>query len=320
MNQILQQLGLLGIVPVVTIEDAGNAEPLAQVLIDGGLPCAEVTFRTSAAQESMKRMAKAFPSMLLGAGTVLTVEQVKRAVDSGGQFVVSPGLDRTVVEYCVRNGITVTPGVITPTEIQVALELGLDVVKFFPAEASGGLAYLKAVSAPYRQVWFIPTGGIDESNVVQYLKSSRVLACGGSWMVRADLISARRFDEIRKHVEQAVAGMLGFQMIHLGINNANAAEAEQLAALLSRLLHLPVKGGDSSLFVGTQFEFLKQQYLGGHGHIAIGTNFIERAVAHLARLGINVKDETKVQHDGKLVTVYLDTEVGGFAIHLRQME
>lgn len=320
MNQILQQLGLVGIIPVIAIEDATNAEPLARALTDGGLPCAEVTFRTGAAQESLKRMAKAFPSMLVGAGTVLNLDQVKRSVDSGARFIVSPGLNRTVVEYCVQHDVPVIPGVATPTEIQAALELGLDVLKFFPAEASGGLEYLKAISAPFRQVRFIPTGGIDESNLIPYLKSPGVLACGGSWMVKADLISTKRFDDIKKLVEQAVAKMLGFQLSHLGINGATAQEAEQGAALISRLFHLPVRDGDSSVFVGKQFELLKRQYLGKHGHFAVSTNFIERAVASFARQGIGLREETKVEKNGKLATVYLDTEIGGFAVHLLQAE
>lgn len=320
MNQIFQQLGLLGIVPVISIDDAGNAEPLGRALVDGGLPCAEVTFRTSAAQEAIARLAKAFPTMLVGAGTVLTVDQVKRAVDAGARFVVSPGINRTVVEYCVQQKIPVIPGVATPTEIQTALELKLEAVKFFPAEASGGVEYLKAMSAPFRQLLFIPTGGIDESNFLLYLKFPAVLACGGSWMVKADLIATKRFDEIQKLAEQAVFKMLGFQFSHLGINNAGADEAKDGAVVLSRLLHLTINDGESSLFVGKQFELLKRQYLGRHGHIAIGTNFIERAVAYCARQGVRAKDETKSEKNGRLRSIYLEIDIGGFAVHLLQLE
>jgi 2-dehydro-3-deoxyphosphogluconate aldolase/(4S)-4-hydroxy-2-oxoglutarate aldolase len=257
--------------------------------------------------------------MLLGAGTVVTVDQVKTAVDCGAQYIVSPGLSRTVIEYCRQNDIAVTPGVATPTEIEAALDLGLQVVKFFPAEANGGLEYLKAISAPFKQMKFIPTGGIDENNLLPYLKFPAVLACGGSWMVKADLVSGKRFDEVKRLTEQAVAKMLGFQLSHMGINNPNPTEAAKGASLLSRLLQLPIKDGDSSMFVGTQFELLKRQYLGRHGHVAIGTNFIERAIAYVARKGVGVKEETKIEKSGKLATVYLDTEVGGFAIHLLQM-
>jgi len=319
MTPTLEQLGLIGIIPVVVIEDEANAEPLAQALLDGGLSTMEVTFRTAAAKNAMTRIAKAYPMMLLGAGTVLTVDQVKTAVNCGAQYIVSPGLSRNVIEYCMQNGIAVTPGVATPTEIEAALDLGLQVVKFFPAEANGGLEYLKAISAPFKQMKFIPTGGIDEANLLPYLKFPQVLACGGSWMVKADLISNKRFDDVKRLTEQAVAKMLGFQLSHVGINNPDANEAAQGASLLSRLLQLPIKDGNSSMFVGTQFELLKRQYLGKHGHIAVGTNFIERAITYFAQKGIGVKEETKVEKGGRLATVYLDTDVGGFAVHLLQM-
>lgn len=205
MNSILDQLGLIGIIPVVVIEDEADAEPLAQALLDGGLATMEITFRTDAAKNAITRISKAYPAMLLGAGTVLTVDQVKMAVGCGAKYIVSPGLNRKVVEYCLQNGIAVTPGVVTPTEVETAIEMGLQVVKFFPAEASGGLNYLKAISAPFRQMKFIPTGGIDAANVLAYLKFPKVLACGGSWMVKADLIVGKRFDEIKRLTVEAVA-------------------------------------------------------------------------------------------------------------------
>ena len=198
MNKILEEIKSYGIVPVIVIEDADNAIPLSEALIEGGLPVAEVTFRTKAARESIEQIAKAYPQMILGAGTVLSIDQVKSAIDSGARYIISPGLNPRVVEYCVTNGITITPGIATPSEIERALEFNLEVVKYFPAEALGGLNYLKAISAPYGNLRFIPTGGIDEKNLMSYLQFSKVLACGGSWMVKSDLISNKKFDEIRK--------------------------------------------------------------------------------------------------------------------------
>jgi 2-dehydro-3-deoxyphosphogluconate aldolase/(4S)-4-hydroxy-2-oxoglutarate aldolase len=209
MNPILEQLARLRIIPVVVIDDESAAEPLARALRAGGLPTMEITFRTDAAKRALTRIAEAFPDLLLGAGTVLTIEQVKTAVDSGAKYIVSPGLNPKVVGYCLKNGITVTPGVVTPTEIESAIELGLDVVKFFPAEAVGGLPYLKAICAPYRKMKFIPTGGIDESNLPGYLSFAPVAACGGSWMVKADLIHGRRFDEITALAARAVGLVQG---------------------------------------------------------------------------------------------------------------
>jgi 2-dehydro-3-deoxyphosphogluconate aldolase/(4S)-4-hydroxy-2-oxoglutarate aldolase len=197
MNSILKEIESYGIVPVIVIDDADNAVPLSEALIEGGLPVAEVTFRTTAARESIERIVKTFPEMLIGAGTVLSIDQVKSAVDAGAKYIISPGLNPKVVEYCVLNYIPITPGIATPSEIERALEFGLDVVKYFPAEALGGLNYLKAISAPYGKLRFIPTGGIDEKNLLSYLQFSKVLACGGSWMVKNDLISNKKFAEIK---------------------------------------------------------------------------------------------------------------------------
>ncbi len=204
MNAILEKLGQLKIVPVVILQDERDAEPLAQALVEGGLSTMEVTFRTDAAKGAISRVAQSHPSIVLGAGTVLNVDQVKAATDAGARYIVSPGISRPVVEFCLKNDICVTPGVVTPTEIGLALELGLDVVKFFPAEASGGIDYLKAISAPFPGLKFIPTGGIDESNLVPYLQHPRVLAVGGSWMVKPALIAGRQFEEITRLTAQAV--------------------------------------------------------------------------------------------------------------------
>ncbi|MDY3909436.1 MAG: bifunctional 4-hydroxy-2-oxoglutarate aldolase/2-dehydro-3-deoxy-phosphogluconate aldolase [Eubacterium sp.] len=203
MNTVLEQIEKIGIVPVVVLNDAKDAEPLAKALVNGGLPCAEVTFRTEAAEESIRIMSEKYPEMLVGAGTVLTTEQVDRAVAAGAKFIVSPGLNPKVVTYCLEKNIPVTPGTQTPSEMEQALELGLDVVKFFPAEPAGGLKMIKAVAAPYTTLKFMPTGGINLDNVEEYLKYDRILACGGSWMVKGELVSAGKFDEIEKMTRDA---------------------------------------------------------------------------------------------------------------------
>ena len=197
------KIGQMGIVPVVVLNDVKNAVPLAQSLINGGLPCAEVTFRTEAAQQSIAEISKNFPQMFVGAGTVLTIEQVDRAVDAGAKFIVSPGFNPKVVEYCIKKGYPVTPGIMTPTELEMALEFGLDVVKFFPAENAGGLKMIKAMAAPYTKMKFMPTGGINPQNVREYLQCDKILACGGSWMVKGDLINSGNFAEIEKLTKEA---------------------------------------------------------------------------------------------------------------------
>ena len=204
MNNIIQQLGQYGIVPVVVLNDAKKALPLAEALCDGGLPCAEVTFRTDAAEESIRLMSQEFPDMLIGAGTVLCREQVDRAVAAGAKFIVSPGLNPKVVTYCQEKNIPIIPGVVTPSEMEQAMDLGLKIVKFFPAEPSGGLAMIKAVAAPYTMLKFMPTGGINAKNVRDYLAYDKILACGGSWMVKGSLIDEDRFDEIEAMCREAV--------------------------------------------------------------------------------------------------------------------
>ncbi|MBR4005537.1 MAG: bifunctional 4-hydroxy-2-oxoglutarate aldolase/2-dehydro-3-deoxy-phosphogluconate aldolase [Treponema sp.] len=205
MNETLKKIGETGIIPVVVLNRASDAEPLAESLIKGGLPCAEVTFRTDAAEESIRAIAKKFPDMFVGAGTVLTVEQADRAVDAGAKFIVSPGLNPKVVEHCLKKNYPITPGIMTPSELEIALGFGLDVVKFFPAENAGGLKMIKAISAPYTMMKFMPTGGINTTNVRDYLACDKILACGGSWMVKGDLINAGDFARIEELTKEAAA-------------------------------------------------------------------------------------------------------------------
>ena len=204
MNSTLEKLEQFGIVPVVVLDDSKDAAPLAKALCDGGLACAEVTFRTDAAEESIRIMTSEYPDMVVGAGTVLTTEQVDRAVSAGAKFIVSPGLNPKVVKYCLEKNIPVTPGVVTPSEMEQAIELGLEVVKFFPAEPSGGLAMIKAVAAPYTMLKFMPTGGINPQNITPYLQYNKIIACCGSWMVKGSLVEAGEFDKIEAMTKEAV--------------------------------------------------------------------------------------------------------------------
>ena len=204
MNEVLQKIHETGIIPVVVLNDAKDAAPLAKALCEGGLPCAEVTFRTEAAEECIRIMTREFPEMFVGAGTVLTTEQVDRAVEAGAKFIVSPGLNPKVVKYCIEKGVPVTPGVCTPSEVEQAIELGLEVVKFFPAEPAGGLNMIKAMAAPYVNMKFMPTGGINPKNVREYLAYDKIFACGGSWMVKGSLVEAGEFDKIKELTQEAV--------------------------------------------------------------------------------------------------------------------
>ena len=319
MNEVLTKIGKIGIVPVVALDRAEDALPLGKALMIGGIPCAEVTFRTAAAKEAISIMTSNFPDMLVGAGTVLTCKQVDEAVEAGAKFIVSPGLNPEVVKYCVDKGIPVTPGVATPSEVEQAIGLGLDVVKFFPAEAAGGLPMIKAMSAPYTSMKFMPTGGINKDNIATYLAFNKVLACGGSFMVDKKLIAAGRFDEVTRLSREAVDAVLGFSLAHIGVNCETESEALEDADRFDLLFGFARKDGNSSVFAGTFAEFMKTPYLGAKGHIAIGTTSVERAVFHLTLRGAKFDEDTaKYDPTGKLKAIYMTDEISGFAVHLVQ--
>nr|WP_289765820.1 bifunctional 4-hydroxy-2-oxoglutarate aldolase/2-dehydro-3-deoxy-phosphogluconate aldolase [uncultured Acetatifactor sp.] len=318
MNAVLEQISKIGIVPVVKIDRAEDALPLAKALCAGGLPCAEVTFRTSAAAEAIKTMTTNFPDMCVGAGTVLNAEQVDAAVEAGAKFIVSPGLNPRTVKYCIEKNVPVTPGTSSPSDIEQAIELGLDVVKFFPAEQSGGLAKIKAMAAPYVNMKFMPTGGINAKNLTSYLDFDKIIACGGSWMVPGNLINEGAWDKIEQLTREAVQTMLGFELVHIGINSESREEADRTVNRFAFLFGLPVKAGSGGSFAGTIAEVLNTHGRGTHGHIAIRTNYIERAVNYMSTvLGVEF-EEPVLRADGKINAIYLKEEIGGFAVHLLQ--
>lgn len=316
---MIKQLSLAGLVPVIAVNDAQDAIPLCKALSDGGLPVAEITFRTSAAEEAIRLVHEQLTDVILGAGTVLTCEQVDRAIAAGATYIVSPGLNPDVVKYCIEKGIPVVPGCGNPSDIEVALSLGLKTVKFFPAEALGGLKLIKAIAAPYVDVTFMPTGGINEKNLVEYLSFKKIVACGGSWMVPADAVAAKDWNRITELTRSAVNLMLGLELRHVGVNSGSPEAAMRDAQLFCKLLGWQVKEGNSSVFAGNAFEMMKKPFRGTNGHIAIACNDIARAKWHMERRGFAFEDEsTASMKDGKMVAIYLKDEIGGFAIHLLQ--
>ena len=316
MSNIIKELSKIGIVPVIKIDRAEDAQPLAKALIDGGLPCAEVTFRTSCAKEAIAIIAKEYPEMIVGAGTVLTKAQVDDAIEAGAKFIVSPGLNPEIVKYCQEKGCPMVPGINNPTGIEQALALGLDTVKFFPAEQSGGLNMIKAMSAPYGAVKFMPTGGVSPQNVCDYLAFPKIFCCGGSWMVKPDMIAAGDFDGITKLVRQAVDTMLGFKFKHLGVNTINEEAAANDTATLQNAFSFPAKVG-STTFVTDEIEIMHSIGRGTKGHIGIKTNSVERAIYHLERRGVEFDYSTaRRDKNGDITFIYLAGEIGGFAYHL----
>ena len=316
---MFQELSNIGIIPVVKINDAKKAVPLAKALAKGGLNAAEITFRTDAAEEAIQNIAKECPDMLVGAGTILTIEQAERALNAGAKFIVSPGFNPVVVQWCLDHGVTPLPGCTTPSEIEQALSLGLKVVKFFPAEQSGGLAKIKAMSAPYGGIKFMPTGGVSLDNVNSYLNDKCIIACGGSFMVKESFIDNENWDEIERLTRESVEIMLGLEVGHIGINHENLEEAQKTAEMLSILTGKEVKDGNKSMFVTSQFELMKAKGPGRCGHIAILTNNVDRAVYHLSARGVKFDESTATFNpDGTRKFIYLSEEYGGFGIHFIQ--
>jgi len=320
MRTIAEQFYDYGVVPVVVLNETADALPLARALTEGGLPCAEVTFRTEAAEESIRLMSCEYPDMLVGAGTVLTVEQADRAVAAGAKFIVSPGFNSEVVAHCAERDVLIIPGCSNPSDIERAITYDLKAVKFFPAEAAGGLKMIKAMAAPYKMIKFMPTGGINVNNMNQYLAYDRIIACGGSWMVKEALIKAQKFDEIAVLVKKAMITMLGFELQHVGINSGNEQEARNIVQAFEMIFGFEKKDGNSSIFAGNGIEAMKTSCRGTNGHLAIGTNDILRAIAYFERQNIEIDMDTAKYKDGKFAAVYMKEEIGGFAIHLLQKQ
>ncbi len=317
MTELEKKVYDIGVLPVIKISNPDDALPLAKALIDGGLPAAEITFRTSCAAEAIKRITDAYPEMLVGAGTVLTPAQVDAAVAAGASFIVSPGFNPKTVAYCKSKNIPIIPGCSSPSDIEQAIELGLETVKFFPAEAAGGLKMLKAMAAPYGAMRFMPTGGIDASNIVSYLQFDKILCCGGSFMVKDDLIKAGDFATITELTRGAVRAMLGFEFAHVGINTESKEEAERAAKLFEAMFGMPVRETSKSYFAGSSFELMNQKGPGKYGHIGIKTNFVDRAMAYFKRMGFAFDEESVTYaENGKPKFAYFKDEIAGFAVHI----
>lgn len=315
---VLERIGMAGLVPVVVLENADDAIPAAGALSDGGLAIMEITMRTKAAIDSIKKVKEKFPDMLIGAGTVRSIEQALAAVEAGAQFVVTPGFEETVVKWCVDCGVVVTPGCVTPTEIEFADKYGLDVLKFFPANIYGGVEALKALNGPYKTKKFIPTGGVDLTNLKDFADKEYVFAVGGGFLCNPSAVAAKTFEKITDTVKQAIGILLGFELAHIGINMPDEQSAMDVTSMFDKSFGLGIKEGASSNFAGSCIEVNKKMGLGQHGHIAMRTNNIARAIYYLGKRGFEVDMTTAKEKNGKMIAVYLKDEIGGFAVHLLQ--
>jgi len=315
---VLKRIGECGVVPVVVLSRSEDAVHTADALRSGGIDIMEITLRTPAGLESIRQVALNCPGICLGAGTVLTLEQCKQAVDAGAGFIVSPGFNRGLVEWCIGNSVAVTPGCVTPTEITEAMSLGLKVLKFFPSNIYGGLSAMKALAGPFGDVSFIPTGGISDKNLAEYVAAPYVHAVGGSWLCDKQDIEKGNFSRITALAADAVKTTLGFEMVHIGVNCHTADESLDVCAQFNKAFGLEIKEGNSSNFASASIEVLKSRFPGDHGHIAMRTANINRAVAALSKKGFEVDMETAKYKGDSMIAVYLKQSFGGFAVHLLQ--
>ena len=292
MNPIVEKVYQIGIIPVIAFNSVDEALPLCKALADGGLPAAEVTFRTACAEDCIRKIHEEMPEMLLGAGTVLTTEQADRAMAAGASFIVAPGFDPEVCKHVIDKGGIMMPGTCSAGEMQQAMNMGCEALKFFPAEANGGVGMLKNIGAA--------------------LKSAR-------WMCKSDVIKAHDWAKITAQSKEAVDTMLGLKLMHVGINTENEEEAMKMANLIGSLLNMKVAPGNSSIFVGNkEFEIMKKPGRGTNGHIAIGCNNVDRAIYHLSQRGVKFDLDSKNVKNGKTIACYFADEIGGFAFHLVQ--
>lgn len=319
MNEIQKRIHEIGIIPVIAMEDANLAVPLANALAKGGISAAEVTFRTAAGEEAIRQMVQNCPDVLVGAGTILNVEQAQRAINAGAKFIVSPGFIQEVIDFCLEQDIPIFPGCVNASDMTRACNSGLEIVKFFPAEASGGLTMIKNLAPVFPKLKFMPTGGVNTKNLMSYLSFDRIIGCGGTWMVKKDLIEGQKWDEITAICKEAVKTMLGFHVKHIGINCVDESEAAKMAKIICSLFGFDYKEGNSSIFAGEGIECMKVPYLGKMGHIAIGTNNVERAIAKLTNDGVEFDETTrKTDAKGNTKAIYLKGDFCGFALHLVQ--
>ena len=317
MDACIKELYRIGIVPVVALEDAADALPLGAALKKGGVSAIEVTFRTAAAADAIRLLTREMPELLVGAGTVITKEQADAAIEAGAKFIVSPGFQPELVSYVLSKGVPMCPGTATPGEMEQAMALGLSAVKFFPAEQNGGAPMLKALSAPYRDLLFMPTGGVKLENLRTYLALDQVFACGGTWLATKDDIKAKAFDKITARTREAVKTMLNFRIKHVGINSKDEAEAKKTATLLCSIFDFDYNDTELSVFTGTAVEVMKFMGRGSLGHIAIGADNVDRAEYYLRQRGFSFDESTRrVDAAGRTTFLYLSDEIGGFAFHL----
>lgn len=307
-----------GVIPVVVMEDSDYAVSAAKAMLAGDVDVVEITLRSQAAMESIRRVVEACPEMLVGAGTVLNLEQCKQAMEAGAKFIVSPGFDREVAKYCIQNNILIIPGCVTPSEITEAVNLGIKVIKYFPSDMYGGLRAIKSLAQPFSMVRFIPTGGISQDNLEQYVREPYVFAVGGSWLCSKQDVAGANFEKISLECREARKTVLGYELAHVGINTKDNSASLAVCRRFEQAFGMETKEGATSNFAGAGIEVMNTMYLGASGHLAVRTNKISSAIADLEKKGFAVDRTTEKYNGDRMIAVYLKEEIGGFAVHLLQ--
>ncbi len=312
MNNLFKKISSIGIIPVITLDDISDAAPLAQALCKGGLPIAEVTYRTPCAHDAMIAMKKNCPEIIIGAGTILTKEQVDSALNAGAEFIVSPGLNPEIVKYCQSKKIPIIPGCSNASDIEIALSLGLDTEKNFPAEPLGGLSMIKALSAPYTQMNFIPTGGINANNINEYLRFDKIIACGGTWMIDKAALKNKDFSKIEVLTREAVNTMLNIQIKEVRINSSNQDDP------FSQQLEKEVKGYHKDFFESHFIKVVNEESsLITQGSILMGVNSVQLAKYYFEAVGYTFDDSTiDIDQNGHIKSIYFKKNICGFSIQL----
>ncbi len=318
-SDVLTEIAHIGMIPVLTIDKKERAIPLAKALAKGGLPLMEVMFRTEAAAESVKIIAHELPDFLIGAGTVLSIEQAERAVDYGAKFLVAPGFNPKVVKWAVDHKVPIVPGTVTPTEVDAAREMGVHVLKFFPAVQQGGVPAMGLLSGPYSDVRWVPTGDLTRPLANEYLQFNKVAAAGGDFMLKYADIHSDNYAKITADTEETILGYLNFHVARFGFSSADKASASSLSDRLCAVFHQKTGEIEGSTFAGALFECLYSNAVSSRGEIAVGTRDVTRAYYYLKRCGIEFSEDTvDYFEDGRIATIYLKEKFDDFAIRLVQ--
>ena len=312
-----ERASLYGVMPVIAVPDPTYAKPLGDALCAGGIPQIEVLMRNEAALESLRIMKAECPDMMVGAGTVLTLEQLKAAIEAGADFIVTPGFNPAIVEYALERNVPILPGCVTASEVERGMSYGMNTFKFFPSEKMGGLGTIKELCGPYKGIKFVPTSGLTLDNMSSYLAYEGVAAVGGSFVAPKAILEAREFATITALCQRAMQNSLGFTLAHVGVNGANEEEGVAIAKRFAAIFGLPTKDGSKSMFAGTMVEASKGTLPGTHGHIGVGTLSVKRAMHYLESRGLEFREDYRsYDKAGNLMAAYITEEVGGFAVHI----